>query len=256
MKHSNHEINLHYLTETNGIESKTTAFDAHEKFVDCFRRSQPSTVKLTSSAMLSTLSGAESLHRSGSGVFINKAGQVLTDLHVVDGFNEIDVQTSQGKHYSAYVDRVDRERGLALLSIAISKNSILPHLDLAKKPAHNSAAFVFGYPAGKTELYGSPSRFLMDSSFEQLSFSRMVNISKSLVPDQERSVMVLESHTAPGESGAPVIDMDGQIIGLVQASDNFSTSVATTWEDIKSFLDFKPKRRSTAVHQVLDHLHG
>jgi len=133
----------------------------------------------------------------GSGSIVTPSGLVLTNCHVIRGAASITVKLSGGERYSAVTMRSACRDDLALLQIKTTQ--ILPTLLLAATdptPA-KQAVTVIGAPYGK-------SGTVTTGQLESLRYQDFV-VSQEMV--------------APGNSGGPLLNEKGEMIGVVRAVD-------------------------------------
>jgi tetratricopeptide (TPR) repeat protein len=136
---------------------------------------------------------------SGSGFFV-RPGQVVTNMHVVDGAYRVEVRTFEGKGKTYAVRGLidsDDEGDLAILSID-SPPDRGHALELAATlPEEGERIFVIGNPL---RLEGSVSDGIVSAVREVPSLGRIIQITAPI------------SH---GNSGSPVFNMKGQVVGVV-----------------------------------------
>jgi serine protease Do len=125
----------------------------------------------------------------GSG-FVVAPGKVITNAHVLRG-SEIRVETWEGDTLSASVAKLNRSRDLALLSAAALKASAVPLGDSRNLRA-GTPVFAIGNPLG---FVGAVSSGVIHS----LNLPRWVCADVRL---------------APGNSGGPLANFSGQIVGI------------------------------------------
>ncbi|MGI8807374.1 MAG: MarP family serine protease [Acidimicrobiales bacterium] len=163
--------------------------------------------------------------RDGSG-FTVAPDLVVTNAHVVAGQQRTTVVRPDGRRLRAQVAVFDPARDLALLQVPGLGQVPLP---LAEGKVGTTAA-VFGHPEGQEELEISPA-----------AIRQQVN---ALGPDlyelgvTRRAVYVLAAELAPGDSGAGLIDADGQVVGVAFAisPDDASTAYALATSELRSVL--------------------
>lgn len=131
----------------------------------------------------------------GSGFLVSDDGYLLTNHHVVSGSSKVLV-VIDGEEFFADVIDSNAQRDVALLSVKSSKQ--LKGLKLSKKPAKlGESIYVIGTPLD-----------------EQLDFS----ISKGIVSAKRKidsqSFYQTDAAVNPGNSGGPVFDEYGNVIGL------------------------------------------
>lgn len=142
--------------------------------------------------------------QEGSG-WVLAPGLVVTNAHVVAGESSTVLRRSDGSEVEASVVAFDPNRDVALLRA--------PDLDRPPLPRSTGRAGdlggVFGHPGGQDELRVAP--------FE---IGREVVAPGTDIYDAartERKVLVLAAALRPGDSGAALIDPDGEVIGLAFA---------------------------------------
>jgi S1-C subfamily serine protease len=134
----------------------------------------------------------------GSGFLIDTKGYLVTNAHVLKGNGAI-VVNSKGKEFNAAILYVDTERDLALLRIT-DKEFIhpksLPYAIKAGKAELGEEIFTLGYPRNEV-VYGI-GYLSARSGFDGDSLSYQLQMSAN-----------------PGNSGAPVLNNNGEVIGIL-----------------------------------------
>jgi S1-C subfamily serine protease len=153
----------------------------------------------------------------GSG-FVFAPGRVMTNAHVLAGVAH-PVVTAEGKQYPAVPVYDDEETDVAVLSVPG-----LPQtpLQFAQTPAATGAdAIIMGYPGGGP-LFVGPAR-VRDSG--EISGPDFRNNRTVL-----RDVYALFGSVRAGNSGGPLFDAQGHVLGVVFASaiDDTTTGYALT----------------------------
>ena len=137
----------------------------------------------------------------GSGFVISADGYILTNHHVVDNADEIEVQFADRSQYSATVIGSDRLSDLALLKI---EGDNLPTLEFADPDNLKVGAWVLAI--------GSP--FGLDYSVT----AGIVSAIGRSIPSAESTSYVpfIQTDVAinPGNSGGPLFNLDGQVVGI------------------------------------------
>ena len=141
----------------------------------------------------------------GSGVIIDGAGDILTSLHVVDGAAKITVTFADGTRSDAIVASAQPE-----LDIAVLQAKTLPELFVPAVLGNPGAlqvgdeAYAGGHPFG---LYGSLSAGVISG------FDRTFQPKGSGVELQ--GLIQVDAAVNPGNSGGPLLNRYGQVIGIV-----------------------------------------
>jgi S1-C subfamily serine protease len=162
--------------------------------------------------------------QEGTG-WVVEPGVVVTNAHVVAGEPETVLQRPDGSEVDATLVAFDPERDLAVLSS--------PDLGLAALPVGDSAidqrGAVFGHPGGgPLELSPFVTRQRIDAVGTDIYGD----------PGTERDVLVLASALAPGDSGSPLVDTAGQVVGVAFAiaPDRDGVAYALSTDELRAVL--------------------
>ena len=162
---------------------------------------------------------------TGSGFAIGD-GYVVTNAHVVSGTSQHRVMAPGGPELSASVVYFDTRRDFALLSVPDLGS---PGLGFAPASRGTQAA-VIGYPGGGPEKI-EPA--VVDGAVEALG--RDIYSTTQVT----RQVYVIQGKVRPGNSGGPLVDLEGRVLGIVfatSASDP-NQAYALTDDEISSDLN-------------------
>ena len=158
--------------------------------------------------------GPPGLQGNGSGFFITPDGYLLTNKHVAttdDGYY-YRVRLPDKDENGAFVEYLarfiasDDKADVALLKVDLPEGTTVPYLDLlsADYPPVAAQAMVLGYPA--TSMFGTGTMAMQVDS----------GSVKSNNPDHEYEVW-LDLSTTHGNSGGPIVDRNGDVIGILSA---------------------------------------
>jgi S1-C subfamily serine protease len=170
-------------------------------------RAAGATVKITGRAC--------SRIQEGTG-FAAATDLVLTNAHVVAGEDRTEVETSDGRHLAATVVVFDAEADVAALHVPGLGVEALPLVATAE--VHGVEGAVFGHPNGGG-LEIRPARVgqvYLNTEGRDIYRQRPTT----------RTVLGLAATLSPGDSGAPVVDADGEVIGMAFAIDPNHAAVA------------------------------
>lgn len=143
----------------------------------------------------------------GSGVVIDDKGNILTSLHVVANASDIQLMFADGSESSAQVVARQPENDIAVLQANRPPPQLVPAV-LGNPHAMRvgDEAFAVGHPLG---LYGSMSAGVI-SGFDR-SFTPPN--SKQKLHD----LIQIDAAVNPGNSGGPLLNRYGQVVGIVTA---------------------------------------
>lgn len=143
----------------------------------------------------------------GTGVVIVDKGVILTNLHVVSGADRIQVTFFDGLEASASITGVQPENDLAVLQA-----SRIPD-DMIAATMRSTADLA---PGDKVVAVGFP--FGIGPSASAGVVSGLKRSFRSPEGKQEMSNLIqFDAAANPGNSGGPLVTMDGEVVGIVTA---------------------------------------
>lgn len=147
----------------------------------------------------------------GSGVIINEAGDILTAHHVVAGATKIEVHFSDGSQSAAEVIAAEPGNDIAVLHPEKPPGVIVPAVlgSLAGMRVGDEA-FAVGNPLGLT---ASMSAGVISG------FNRSIPVDLGAY-QQLDGLIQFDTAVNPGSSGGPLLNRQGQVIGIVTALAN------------------------------------
>jgi S1-C subfamily serine protease len=162
--------------------------------------------------------------QDGSG-FVVAPGLVVTNAHVVAGEGETEVQLDDGSKRDALVVAFDPARDLAVLRVDDLDRTPLPLRDAGV----GDVGGVFGHPGGG------------DLEISPFKVGDQITAVGTDIYDRERSrrqVLVLASDLAPGDSGAAMVDPQGNVVGIAfaVAPDKPGVAYALALEELREVL--------------------
>ena len=139
----------------------------------------------------------------GSGVIIDKNGLVLTNAHVVERVDNVTVTLADGTYLEGQVLGTDSITDLALVKIDSKDDSSYAPLGDSEELEVGDWAIALGTPYGleKTVTLGIVSSLHRD--INSLGFS-----------DKRLDLIQTDAAINPGNSGGPLINSNGQVIGI------------------------------------------
>jgi uncharacterized membrane protein required for colicin V production len=192
-----------------------------EAMIDVGREVEDSVVKITTTATTCP-TGSE-----GSG-FVYRDGLVATNAHVVAGSSELAVQVAgRGRPYSAEVVEFDAEADVAVLRVPELE---APALDFGDGLGPGDDSVVVGFPANGPYTI-SPTRVRETVSARGLD----IYDSNSVV----REVYSVRGIVREGNSGGPLLDSNGDVVGMVfaRSATDSETGYALTRAEIADELE-------------------
>lgn len=135
----------------------------------------------------------------GSGFIVRQDGYIVTNNHVIDGEDKINVKLKDGRTLSAKVIGSDERTDVAVLKVEATD---LPTIDFANSDEVKVGQIVCAI--------GTPYKFAY-------TFTTGVVSAKGrndLLPDKYEDYIQTDAAINPGNSGGPLCDIDGKVIGM------------------------------------------
>jgi serine protease Do len=159
------------------------------------KRVEPSVVSITRPT-------GSNLDGQGSGVIVDKDGYIVTNFHVVNGVDKVQVRLSDRRVAEATVVGADAMTDLAVLKIGLD-NLIPAEWGNSDKLEVGDLVWALGSPYGL-------DRSLTFGIISAKSRRSGSYISRS--PYQE--YLQTDAAVNPGNSGGPLVNIDGQVVGI------------------------------------------
>jgi S1-C subfamily serine protease len=144
--------------------------------------------------------------RLGSGVVINAAGAVLTALHVVEGASRIQLAFADGTTAGATVLVTKPESDIAVLAPDQLPDLVVPAV-MAGPPPVGDAVYAVGNPLGLTH---SLTAGVVSATDRSIPTGR----------GELSGLIQFDAAVNPGNSGGPLLNRAGQVVGIVTALAN------------------------------------
>lgn len=183
-------------------------------------------VRATYRSVFKVRSQADSCEQIVMGTgFVFARDRIMTNAHVVAGSSSVTVQAWDGSRtYRAKVVFFDPNLDIAVLAV---KRLDAPALAFAGEAEIGTQAVVPGFTGGGalTPDAARVSDVMIARGHDIYGESRV-----------DREIYVLRVHIAPGDSGAPLVDLDGGVRGVVfaAATDRDGTGYALTAQAVRT----------------------
>ena len=136
----------------------------------------------------------------GSGVIIDPAGVVLTNYHVVEGADTVDVHLPDGRTFTSKDIRRDAKTDLAVVKIVVDQP--LPFIELGDSDAMEvgDRVLAVGAPFGLT---GTVTHGIISAKSRH-----------NLRLNKYEDFLQTDAAINPGNSGGPLVNLAGQVVGI------------------------------------------
>ena len=183
-----------------------------------YERNVDSVVGILNETTSYSVFGPTAATGSGSGFIISSDGEILTNYHVVEGAQKLTVSLSDGSEYDAVVLGYEAESDIALLKI----------------DAENLQAVTLG---DSDSLRVGDEIAAIGNPLGELTYTMTVGyvsaLDRSVSTDGDPiSMMQIDAAINSGNSGGPLFDMKGNVVGITSAKYSGSTNSGATIEGI------------------------
>ncbi|WP_149273803.1 Do family serine endopeptidase [Pareuzebyella sediminis] len=139
---------------------------------------------------------------TGSGVIINDKGYIVTNNHVIENADEVEVTLYDNESYKATVIGTDPSTDLALLQIKAEGLKVMPLVN-SDKVEVGEWVLAVGNPLG---LNSTVTAGIVSAK------ARNININKDKFAVE--SFIQTDAAINPGNSGGALVDLDGNLVGI------------------------------------------
>lgn len=167
--------------------SDAPKFPVEQKVVELHMYDKPATENNKKRKKIEPLND----HATCSGAFIDAQGDILTAKHCTEGIDHIDVVTFDQHHYQATIVSTATVHDLALIHIDRTDTA---YFEPADKVVRGETIFILGSPLGLTDT-----------------------LSTGIVAHLDGDLMFVDCAALPGNSGGPVFNKDGEMVGVLTA---------------------------------------
>ncbi len=174
--------------------SAPTSSDPEQALQDAISRVQGSVVEVRVASRGFLQQGSQ-----GSGVVVRPSGLIVTNNHVIQGADRVEVITASGQSIVANVIETNEAEDLAVLRpVSTAGSGVDLADDSAGPPRNGKTVFAIGSPFGlqNTVTAGVVSAYRTDNGRPVIQFDASVN---------------------PGNSGGGLFDLDGKLVGIPTA---------------------------------------
>jgi len=196
------------------------AFDTEEQQnIAVYKKALPSVVNITSTAVqFDFFYGPVPVPGQGSGFILNKEGLILTNNHVIENAQRIEVTLADKYKYKAQLVTADKGHDLALLKINAPNLVPATLAEAGNTPVVGQLVYAIGNPFG---LSGTMTRGII-SAIRSIRGSQ-----NNLIEDAIQT----DASVNPGNSGGPLLNSHGEVIGI-------TTMIASNGADQSSGIGF------------------
>lgn len=188
---------------------------AERRTISVYERVSPSVVNINTRVMVRTYFNIVPEDGSGSGFVLDDQGHILTNYHVIENATQIEVSFGDETRVEATVVGTDPRNDLAVLKVDPAATTLVPvELGTSRDLQVGQWAIAIGNPFGQFD--------------RTLTTGVISALNRTLEGDGGRTISgVIQTDAAinRGNSGGPLLDSSGRVIGINSAI--YSTSGAS-----------------------------
>jgi S1-C subfamily serine protease len=162
-----------------------------------------SVVNITTANEAGGFFGEETSSGTGSGFVIDTRGHILTNYHVVEGAESVQVTLSDGSTHDAEVIGVDASNDVAVVRVRVGSDRLVPvALGDSSKLLVGQKILALGNPFGLERTLTTGIISSLDRSLRAKN-GRMI-----------KGIIQTDAAINPGNSGGPLLNSRGEVIGM------------------------------------------
>jgi S1-C subfamily serine protease len=205
---------IYYNAEPKVVTARGSLADRERSTINIFNYVSPSVVFISKDKIVNDLQINDVRNvpkETGSGFIWDEFGHIVTNYHIVSGASEVNIQLNDGNSYEASVVGISPNHDLAVLKIDVPFKFHLP-LTVAIGTSDDlqvgQSVFAIGNLLGTNHT---------------LTSGVVSALNRSLSSDLDDSDVVInhliqtDSATPHGNSGGPLLDSSGRLIGIITA---------------------------------------
>ncbi len=168
---------------------------------------------------------------AGSGMILTSNGYILTNNHVIDGATSISVTVqSTGKTYKATVVGSDTTADVAVLKLTGASGLTPIKFAASEKVTVGESIYSVGNAEGTGHLVTAAG------TVGAVDQTLTIGSDDSSATETLSGMIQLQSDVVSGDSGGPLFDSSGKVIGMVTAASSGSTPITGDALNIKEVL--------------------
>lgn len=177
---------------------------AERRIINVYQRVAPSVVSITTQVLRRGFFFEVPEEGAGSGFILDQNGHILTNYHVVDGAQSIDVSINDDYVVSATIVGIDRRNDIAVLKVEAPAEILTPvELGSSENLLVGQRAIAIGNPFGQ---FG-----------RTLTIGVISALDRTIEGSDNRTITgIIQTDAAinRGNSGGPLLDSSGRVIGI------------------------------------------
>ena len=193
----------------------------------------PATAAQTSGVVtIDTVLAYQNAAAAGTGIILTSDGLILTNNHVVEGSTSIQVtDESTGEAYTATVVGTDATHDVALLQLQNAEGLTPASIESADPATTGDAVTAVGNAEGKGDLVAASGTVVATDQ------PVTTQAEGSVAGETLTGMLQVDADIVSGDSGGPLLDADGDVVGIDTAASSGSAQIVGFAIPIATALD-------------------
>lgn len=188
-------------------ENKQVILQEESATIDLVKKVGPSVVSITTSGAAQSIFGMQQEQQgAGTGIIVTTDGLILTNKHVVEGANKFTVTTTDGKQYDGTLVTTDPSNDIAFLRIQANG---LTAAEIGESDQVQVGQKVVAIGNALGEFANTVTTGVISGKSRPIEASNGQGGSEQL-----SDLFQTDAAINPGNSGGPLVNIEGQVIGV------------------------------------------
>jgi len=225
-------LTLHYLSQEK-LKGQSNQVTALRRKLDKILSIQPSLISAHPQHSISQ----KSFEYGGTAFLLDTKGYLITNYHVLEGADSVYIQNRKGDSYKTILAYSNKAYDLAILKIedtSFKSLGKLPYSLSQEKPGLSEPVFTLGYP--RDEIVYNQGYLSAITGYEGDTLNYQVSMAVN-----------------PGNSGGPVLDSKGNILGILSAKQTSADGVAYAVRSTCLYDLANAKTGDSVLSQIISH---
>ncbi len=191
----------------NSTENKQVILQEESATIDLVKKVGPAVVSITTTGTAQSIFGLQQQQQgAGTGIVVTTDGLILTNKHVVEGANKFTVTTTDGKQYDGTLVTTDPSNDIAFLRIQASG---LTAAEIGDSDQVQVGQKVVAIGNALGEFANTVTTGVISGKSRPIEASNGQGGSEQL-----NNLFQTDAAINPGNSGGPLVNIEGQVIGV------------------------------------------
>lgn len=198
----------HSSSKLGSAQSRNIVLNEQNATIEIAKKVGPSVVSITTNTTARDIFGrSQEQQGAGTGIVVTKDGLILTNKHVVEGGSSFEVVSSDGKSYKD-VKLIAKDPINDIAFLKVNDVSDLTPAEIGDSSKVQVGSFVVAIGNALGQFQNTVTTGVISGK------SRPVTAADSAGSESLQNLFQTDAAINPGNSGGPLVNIDGQVIGI------------------------------------------